>query len=233
VKRPEIRIERIWEKLFPERTAKELQRMALSWELATHPAWPMPGCRRLLAALRRRRTVLGIVSNAQFYTPILFEALLGAKPEGLGFSQSLCIYSFEHSAAKPELSLFRLAAERLADMGIRPEDTLIVGNDPLNDIVPATQCGMMTALFGGDGRSTGLRTAEAAGIHPDVVIGALGDLPALLHCIEERIAFPPPPTAGSDASMPTSIIAELTRASERSRKSPRSSRRTICAAAEK
>ena len=50
----------------------------------------MPGAAETLAALQQRGLLLGIVSNAQFYTPLMIEALLGKPPGELGFLPELC-----------------------------------------------------------------------------------------------------------------------------------------------
>jgi putative hydrolase of the HAD superfamily len=175
---PEVRIERIWAKLFPGRGKEELELLALAYELAVNPAWPMPGCRRLLGALRRRGLVLGIVSNAQFYTPLLFRALLGGAPEELGFS--VCVYSYDHGLAKPGTALFELAAGRLERLGIGRAETVTVGNDPANDIAPAARCGCMTVLLSNERPAHAAESPAAAGSPPDAVIGRLGDLETLI-----------------------------------------------------
>jgi putative hydrolase of the HAD superfamily len=180
VEYPEVRIERIWRGLYPDREDAEIERLAIAWELAVHPAWPMPGSADLIAFLRAREMALGIVSNAQFYTPLYFEAFFGERPEGLGFRPELCIYSFEHGAAKPQKSLFELAARRLADEGIGRHETLMVGNDPLNDIASAASCGFMTAFLTAGFAEKESEAPAEQGSGPDVVIGALADLQALL-----------------------------------------------------
>ena len=58
-----------------------------------------------------------------------------------------------------------MMVEKLADRGIRPGETLFVGNDPLHDIAPATAAGFRTALFTGHPQS--LRPGDCA---PDFVI---------------------------------------------------------------
>jgi putative hydrolase of the HAD superfamily len=53
-----------------------------------------------------------------------------------------------------------------------------VGNDKLNDIWPATQLGLKTALFAGDQRSLRLRENDVrcSGLEPDLVITRLSQL---------------------------------------------------------
>jgi putative hydrolase of the HAD superfamily len=168
----EIRIERVWKRLFPERSRGELERIALEYELAVNPVWPMPGCRRCIEYLGRLQMTLGLVSNAQFYTPLLFHALLGADPIGLGFTPGICLYSYVHGIAKPDPSLFEIAAARLSRMGIRREETLMVGNDLINDIEPAMRTGFLAVLFGGE--------LPGSPVRPTARISRLGDLKELI-----------------------------------------------------
>jgi putative hydrolase of the HAD superfamily len=143
----------------------------------------MPEARETLGELRDGGIPLGIVSNAQFFTPLLFEALLGAEPEALGFSEELCAYSYRESRAKPSPEIFLGPLEALArSRGIDASQTLYVGNDMKNDILAARKAGLRTCLFAGDSRSLRLRSddPEAAGIRPDAVVTTLGELPTVL-----------------------------------------------------
>jgi len=127
--------------------------VAAEYECRSNPTWPMPGLARTLRHLKERGVSLGIVSNAQFFTPLLFPALLNRSLELLGFDPGLCVWSYRLLEAKPSPRLFRSALEVLNRRGIKPEHVLYVGNDRLNDIWPAVQAGMKTALFAGDDRS--------------------------------------------------------------------------------
>jgi putative hydrolase of the HAD superfamily len=167
---PEVRIERIWAGMLPGRTEAEIGALAAGWEAAVRPVAPAPGCRALLGRLRSAGLSLGILSNAQFYTPLFFEVLLGGQPKQLGFSPPLCVWSYELSVAKPMPELFALAADRLAGLGIEPREAVVVGNDPRNDAAPAAACGFMTVLVG--------RALPAEGA--DVAIKRLADLAALV-----------------------------------------------------
>ena len=135
----------------------------------------------------RRGLRLGIVSNAQFYTPLFFEVLLGGRPGDIGFTDSLCVYSFESAAAKPGPELFARAARGLADLGIEAGQAVMVGNDPDNDIAAAARCGFMTVRIGGNG-----------GPPADAVIHGLTDLEQLAR----RALRAGPGTPGSGASAP-------------------------------
>ena len=131
--------------------------LALRYELAVNPVYPMPGALETLEALAQQGVVLGIISNAQFYTPLLFNAFFDRAPEELGFDPALLFYSFAEGEAKPSPRLFAKAREALGLRGIGAEAVLYAGNDMGNDIVPAGDAGFKTALFAGDRRSLRLR----------------------------------------------------------------------------
>jgi len=142
----------------------------------------MPGTAELLKQLAGRGLSLGIVSNAQFYTPLLFEALLGSPPGELGFTESLCVWSYEIRRGKPSLDLFQIAQKRLAQLGIGPDETVFVGNDMLNDITPPRCLGWKTILFAGDMRSLRLREEDerCADTQPDAAVTDLMQIAHLL-----------------------------------------------------
>lgn len=179
---PEIVIEELWRDLLPCGDAKSARRFAAEFELLVNPAYPMPHLATTLAAVRRSGRPMGIVSNAQFYTPLLFEWFLGASPGGLGFHPQLTLYSYRCGRAKPSGHLFALAARRLKAFGILPQNALFVGNDMLKDIHPARQAGFMTALFAGDRRSLRLRREEprCKDLAPDLTVTELNQLTAFI-----------------------------------------------------
>jgi putative hydrolase of the HAD superfamily len=174
---PEVRIEAIWTQLLGLKDPVRARAFAVEYEALVNPVWPMPGLRAALGALRRQGLALGILSNAQFYSPYLFECFLGAGPSELGFAEELCLYSFELRRAKPSPQLFQTARQRLLARGIRPGRVLMVGNDAQRDLAPARDVGFRTALFAGDARS--LRGAEEADA-AEAVITDLSQLASLL-----------------------------------------------------
>jgi putative hydrolase of the HAD superfamily len=138
----------------------------------------MPGIKVLLARCRQLDIHLGIISNAQFYTPFLFEWFLDADTTALGFDPRLTVYSFQHGVAKPSLLLFQLAARRLKRFGIAPHETAFIGNDVFNDIAPSLETGFQTILFAGDARSLRLRKnhPSCCEISADLVITDLAQI---------------------------------------------------------
>lgn len=104
-----------------------------------------PGCTRLMQICRERGIMLGIVSNAQPYTLRELDTLLRTGGESLGsFEKDLCLWSFENGFSKPDPHVFRLLAFRLQRRGIRPEETLVVGDRRDNDIEPSEAQGFQT-----------------------------------------------------------------------------------------
>ena len=166
---PEVRIEELWAKVLP---GADANRLAAEYEMRVNPVWPMPGMVETLDALRVRGTRLGIVSNAQFFTPMLFEPLTGRPFRDFGFETDLCVWSYWWRIAKPDVRLYELVADRLAKFEVTPAQTLYVGNDMRNDVWPASRVGFRTALFAGDARSLRLREddPDVRGVTPDVVL---------------------------------------------------------------
>jgi len=185
---PEINIRSTWSSIFCElarqglldRTPKnpEVDKAVVSFECTLNPTWPMPGMNEIITSLHGRGKMLGVVSNAQFYTPIVFEALSGANFKDLGFNPELMAFSWQHRAAKPSTRLFDPILAELDERGLDPRRVLYVGNDMLNDIYAAMRCGFRTALFAGDKRSLRLRenNPNCVSIRPDMVITSLCQL---------------------------------------------------------
>ena len=191
---PEVDIAEVWRKTIallrksgllkpPGIDIEPIRNLALEYECRVNPVYPMPGCLETLRQLQARGLVLGIVSNAQFHTPLLFTAFLGQTVEELGFDPDCCIWSYRELMAKPSAELFPKAGRHLARKhGISLAETAYVGNDMLNDIYCASRAGCKTVLFAGDQRSLRLRETDArcAGLAPDAVITSLAQLADLI-----------------------------------------------------
>lgn len=197
---PEIDIVAVWRSTYQKLEAGSLitagqqvdfELLATEFEVRTNPVWPMPGLVECLTRLRESGRVLGIISNAQFFTPAVFPALAGDTLEKLGIAQDLRYYSYEHGKAKPGVWLYEEAARGLASQAdfaaskgpITPQETLYVGNDMRNDIWPAAKVGFKTVLFAGDERSLRLREDDAnreQQPEPDAVVTELDQISKLL-----------------------------------------------------
>ncbi len=192
VEHPEVDIRRVWESVIDELIAQKLlpsgarqadhERVAVHYEARVNPCWPMPGARRCLEKLRAAGRRLGIISNAQFFTPAMITALFGKSLSELGVDSGLRYYSFELGEAKPGDRLARLAAEGLRGRGIAAHQVLAIGNDMLNDVRPAHDVGFRTGLFAADARSLRWRATDPrlAGLRPDIV---LTDWSQLTECL--------------------------------------------------
>ena len=187
VEYPEVEIREIWQKaLFLADNVRidddAAARVSLEYECRTNPTWTMPHAADVLRELQSRGLLLGIVSNAQFFTPHLFPAHLGDTLEGFGFNLDVRAWSWEHGRAKPGTFLYDYAAFRLGEYAVEPGEVLYVGNDLLNDCTPAQQVGFRTALFAGDARSLRLREGDerVAETRPTVTVT---DLRQLLDCV--------------------------------------------------
>lgn len=186
IRYPEVDILAVWRQTLAnlckqgdlDTGTEDVERMAIEYEVRANPVWKMPGLKRCLDRLVRADLQLGIISNAQFFTPLLFPAVLQQTLPELGFRVDLCFYSFEHGCAKPDLFLYEMARKSLDGRGISADQVLYVGNDMLNDVMPAQAVGFKTALFAGDGRSLRLREDDdrVAGAQANVVITELDQL---------------------------------------------------------
>jgi len=154
---PEVEIDQIWMRVLETDDIERVRAFAVTYELITNPVYPMPNLEKMLSVCQDSNVLMGIISNAQFYTPYLFNWFLGSLPEDLGFHPDLILYSYEFGYAKPSTFMFQVAAERLKHMDMSVGSALYIGNDMLNDIYPAKQAGFKTALFAGDERSLRLR----------------------------------------------------------------------------
>jgi len=181
---PEVEITDIWNSILrvldlDYSEPKPIHRLALEYECRVNPVFPMPGSRKILQNLKNQGLSLGIVSNAQFYTPLLFSAFFNNTLEEVGFDPECCIWSYRELKAKPSADLFpKLGKFLYANHEIQLSETLYVGNDMLNDIYCASQAGCKTALFAGDLRSLRLRENDerCSKLNADVVITDLDQL---------------------------------------------------------
>lgn len=187
---PEVDIREVWDtfllmhagadRIGGRIDAETVDRLAVAFECESNPVWPMPGFPRILDQLREKGKLLGIVSNAQFYTPLLFEAFSERGLDELGFDPDCQVWSYREREAKPSVRLYEKLVEALSSRGIAPAQTLYVGNDLRNDIWPARKVGLKTALFAGDRRSLRWREDDPRlrSVEPDIVVTELAQVVA-------------------------------------------------------
>jgi putative hydrolase of the HAD superfamily len=163
VRHPEVRIEEIWYKILEDLPAQQpvtpngAREVALFFERVANPRRLQPNAFETLTALHRRGLRQGIISNAQFYTPIELSELLREESdcaictyESI-FDRQLVFFSFELGVAKPDPTAFQRARDVLARDGIKPSQCLVVGDSAENDIEPARQVGFRAVRFAPDG----------------------------------------------------------------------------------
>ena len=153
---PEVDLRALWREILSLEPGTDTSPLVAAIEAAWHPATPMPGAENLIQRLSRSGISLGLLSNAQSNT---LASLRGVADL---FAPELTLLSYQHGLAKPSPELFQILIDRLAGRGITPAETLFIGNDPLQDIVPAAAAGFQTALF--TGHPDSLRPGDC---HPD------------------------------------------------------------------
>ncbi|MFC1829682.1 HAD family hydrolase [Thermodesulfobacteriota bacterium] len=184
IEHPEVEIDTIWMRVLKKDDPDKIRALAVEYELITNPVYPMPNLTKMLSVCKASDIQMGIISNAQFYTPCLFDWFFDASPEGLGFDPDLTFFSYRFGHAKPSVFMFDAAAKVLESRRIPVHSTLYIGNDMLNDIYPAKKTGFKTALFAGDARSLRLRPdhPKCQNLSADLVIT---DLVQLLEHIQQ------------------------------------------------
>lgn len=184
IENPEPDIRQVWEDVLTEMRNRKLvqfkpdlklyNQISVEFEARMNPVWPMPGVTETLLSFKEDGMIQGIISNSQFYTPIVLEALTGHSLNELGFTSSLLHWSFEEKMKKPGLEFYKRYLNKVAafDPSIKPNQILYIGNDMLKDIWPAHTLGMKTALFAGDSRSLKWRKEDerCKELQPDLII---------------------------------------------------------------
>ena len=187
---PEVVIEQIWlwilehcrqagyETGYDEPLLDTAYRAAYFFDASIQYNYLYPGIADCLTKLSEAHLVQGIISNAQFYTPIQLRRLLrealqrdNVELEDF-FDESLVFFSYELGYSKPNQGAFQKANRVLAQRGIKPEEVVYIGNDMLNDVWAAARAGWRTILFAVDESQTTLRSDEpnCTQVQPDAVV---------------------------------------------------------------
>jgi FMN phosphatase YigB (HAD superfamily)/glycosyltransferase involved in cell wall biosynthesis len=162
---PEVDLRVMWRDVLGLEPGTDMQPLVEAIEAAWHPVTPMPGAEQLIGHLSTTGVSLGLLSNGQCNT---LSDLGGISSL---FAPELILLSYQQGIAKPSPELFQTLTNRLAGRGITPEETLYVGNDPVQDILPAAAAGFTTALFTGHPDSLRIGTCK-----PDMEIRQWGEL---------------------------------------------------------
>jgi len=158
----------------------DISLMTCVFEFLSNKVSIMPGLIEMISVLKEKRIPLGIVSNAQFYTPVLLNYYLygkiSLKERIKGFDKELTVFSYKFGKGKPDQALYNELVPTLKwKYGIIPSEVLFVGNDMLKDIYASSQTGFKTVLFAGDKRSLRMREDDirTKSLKPDYIIDHL------------------------------------------------------------
>jgi len=209
---PEIEIREVWKDLFSEFFSDQisneiLEQVARSYEYEVTECWEMPRAGDVVRNLHEGGYLLGIISNAQFYTPALVDAFLGTpldltvsdggpNPARFGaqpcsetprstsssWNKELTLLSFQIREGKPSVRLYERIRDAAEKMGMKSQEILYIGNDFCKDVAPAQKVGFRTGLFAGDARSlrAGPTGLPAALERADVVLTELQQIDQVL-----------------------------------------------------
>lgn len=200
---PEVKIEEIWNmiilmlkrrgykpdgKFLRDASSSDFTRcVAFYYNFYSFNRGLYPGVAEALKRLSDDNILLGIISNAQFYTAIDMTLFLRDQSNGKIddftrlFDPDLLFFSFEYGVSKPNLLLFRKLFDALYEFQILPAQVLFVGNDLASDIKPAQDAGLKTGFFTGDKKSAFIHDYAGA-VVPDISFSAWDELP-------QRISF--------------------------------------------
>lgn len=157
---------------------QQVELFAFLYAVRTHRTWPQPNLRKTITGLAEKKIPIGVISNSQFYTPLIVNHFLGCPVTFSSatipyFDQFLTFYSFQHGYVKPDDYFFVEAKNYLKDLAIEAKDTLYVGNDYRNDIDTANRNGLRSVLYAGDQTTCRKNHPTAT---PDFVITDLSQL---------------------------------------------------------
>jgi len=194
---PEVNILQIWENIILTREKQNqlvldgplcIKCFTFIFEVLSNRIYPMPGMKELLNRLADQCFPLGIISNAQFYTPVIMNFFLHdtiSEDEAVSpFDPDLTIFSYKYMRSKPDIYLFELLKAKCSrKYGLFADEILFIGNDMFRDIYPAFLAGFKTALFAGDTKSLRLRQEkpELKKIVPDYIVTDLMQLLTILN----------------------------------------------------
>ncbi|MBN2348912.1 MAG: HAD family hydrolase [Bacteroidales bacterium] len=169
----------------------DIQKIMFVFELLSNPIYPMPGLKELINKLNEYKIPLGLVSNAQSYTPVFLNYFLTDKVEISEtveyFDKDITVLSYKLKRMKPDTLLFEQLVPVLKQKyNLKPSQVLYVGNDMLKDIFTSQKVGFKTALFAGDTRSLRLRedNEEIKAVQPDFIFTELLQLLDVLNLQE-------------------------------------------------
>jgi putative hydrolase of the HAD superfamily len=192
IKYPEVDYIKIWEQVLKVALDKKwiyrknninIRLLTFVFEILSNRVYPMPGMNKTILELYKNGVPLGIISNAQFYTPIVLNYFINKKyiEDDIVsfFDPDLTVFSYKKLMSKPDESLFlELIPTLRKKYNIEPAEVLFVGNDMFKDVYAGKTAGFKTALFAGDMRSYRTRNdrEEVKGLKPDHLITELDQI---------------------------------------------------------
>ncbi len=132
-----------------------------------------PGVRDLLAGLTSHGIDLGLAANQPA------SALAALDDLGVGEFFKHREVSGVHGLRKPDLRLFLRACD---DLGVQPDECIMVGDRIDNDIAPARALGMQTVLF-----RTGRHIAQQPRSHEEVPHETVSSVPELTTALSRLV----------------------------------------------
>lgn len=197
IENPEIDIRDVWEiiiqslyyrNLIDTPWIDEVTTLAIYFETLSNRVYPMPFMKETILWLYEKKLPIGIISNAQFYTPVIMNYFLDDEVDDENedikyFDPDLSIFSYQEKLGKPNVALYEKALTACEEKyKLKSNEVLFIGNDMLKDIYPAQASGMRTALFAGDARSLRLRKEDprVSGIVPDCTIDSLEQIKEII-----------------------------------------------------
>ena len=185
ISNPEVKIEKIWHIITKKLIAKGYKynktlygnlsqlslKVAYFHQYVNENSKFYKNAFNVLKNLKNRELALGLVSNAQFYTPINLEIELKKLSKGkLGlyemFDKDLISFSYKVGRSKPGKEIFKKVLNNLRRKEINKNQVIFIGNDMIKDIKLANDIGFKTVLFARDKNTLKLN----AKIKPDAII---------------------------------------------------------------
>jgi FMN phosphatase YigB (HAD superfamily) len=180
VRQPEVVIENIWQQLIERvlpgqwATWAQAQYIAACFELETNPVALASGAPEALESVHSLGCTQGILSNAQFYTAPILRHALGEDVWSL-LDPELLLWSYRMGAAKPDPGPFAHAQALLQARGIAPQEVVLIGDNPVNDVRAAKKWGWKTILIEHSGTAVS-DTEERPTIKADCMCANLSEV---------------------------------------------------------
>jgi HAD superfamily hydrolase (TIGR01458 family) len=136
-------------------------------------AWSYPLLNEIFNCLMQGAKLIAIHKNRFWQTEQGLQMDIGGFIEGLEYASA----SKAMIIGKPSANFFKIA---LDDMGLKPEEVAIIGDDIDVDVGGGQQAGLMGILVKtGKYRNS---YAESSSIKPDLILDSIANLPDLLDC---------------------------------------------------